>query len=178
MVKSAIRRLRATLPIAAAIAFLPTAAGADGITQWWQYDKVFWQHSWAAHDDLKRQHDRWHRRNAGESDSFHHELSHKHRAMHYHAVLAKQSGNASWYDADGGTGACGTTLTGYYVAHPSWPCGSLVSIKRGESYILGRVRDRGPYTGGRVIDLSKSAFDALGDPSAGLMYVDVFRLEE
>ncbi len=176
------RRLGAVLAAAVAVALVPATASAHGVSQWWQYDKAFWQHGWGDHDDLKNRHDRWHRRNRndtnGEDAGFHHDLYHRHATMHFHPALEKQSGDASWYDADGGKGACGTTLTGYYVAHRSWPCGSLVSIKRGDSYVLGRVRDRGPYTSGRIVDIAKAAFDALGDPAQGVMYVDVFRLQE
>ena len=161
----------------------PSGADAHSIEKWWQYDKAFWGHSWESHDTLKGVHDDWHKDqktlSEGEEANFHHDtLAHRHRKIHYHTALEKQSGNASWYDAEGQSGACGTTLTGYYVAHPSWPCGALVSIKRGDAYVMARVRDRGPYSGGRIIDLSKAAFDALGDLGSGVMYVDAFHLAE
>jgi rare lipoprotein A len=36
-----------------------------------------------------------------------------------------------------------------------------------------RVNDRGPYTGGRDIDLSQGASDAVGLTPVGVDYVDV-----
>jgi peptidoglycan lytic transglycosylase len=53
-----------------------------------------------------------------------------------------------------------------------------VSARTDSRYVFVRVLDRGPSGEGRVIDLSKKAFDRLGDPSDGVLDVKVYRLEE
>jgi len=50
----------------------------------------------------------------------------------------------------------------------------LVVAENGKSVIC-RLNDRGPYVGGRVIDLSESAMRAL-DSKAGLLEVKIYRL--
>jgi rare lipoprotein A len=50
------------------------------------------------------------------------------------------------------------------AAHPSLPFGSelrVTNAHNGESVVV-RVNDRGPFTGGRVIDLSKAAAQEIG----------------
>ncbi len=36
-----------------------------------------------------------------------------------------------------------------------------------------RINDRGPFVRGRIIDLSKSAFDAIGNTYSGLIEVEI-----
>ncbi|WP_395831915.1 septal ring lytic transglycosylase RlpA family protein [Elstera sp.] len=90
------------------------------------------------------------------------------------AVLASvpgvplQQGRATWYKRSRHTH---TTATGealddrlFTAAHLTFPLGSFLrvtDIATGNSVIV-RVNDRGPYTRNFVIDLSKSAADALG----------------
>jgi rare lipoprotein A len=53
---------------------------------------------------------------------------------------------------------------GYTAAHRSLPFGSKVRVTNpvnGKSVVV-RINDRGPFHGGRVIDLTKSAASALG----------------
>lgn len=42
-------------------------------------------------------------------------------------------------------------VSGYFVAHPWWPFGTRVYSSSG--MFLGTVQDRGPYSGGRILDL-------------------------
>ncbi|MFI6321773.1 septal ring lytic transglycosylase RlpA family protein [Nonomuraea sp. NPDC050556] len=59
------------------------------------------------------------------------------------------------------------------AAHKTLPLGSKVRVTNqanGESVTV-RINDRGPYTGGRCLDLSEAAFSAIGDTSAGVMTV-------
>jgi rare lipoprotein A len=98
--------------------------------------------------------------------------------MHFHEETAKESGDATWYDVEGGTGACGDTLKGMYAAHKTWPCGSLVSVRYKGKYVFVRVEDRGPYGEGRIVDLSKKAFGKLAEPSVGVIPVHATLLEE
>lgn len=75
-----------------------------------------------------------------------------------------QSGRASWYDAPKGT-----------CAHPTLPFGTVVSITDTDN---GRtasctVSDRGPYAGGRIIDLSPDVFRQLAPTSEGVINVQL-----
>lgn len=59
------------------------------------------------------------------------------------------------------------------AAHKTLPLGSKVRVtnpRTGESVTV-RINDRGPYVGGRCLDLSTAAFAAIGNTSAGVMQV-------
>ncbi|MFI7224281.1 septal ring lytic transglycosylase RlpA family protein [Nonomuraea angiospora] len=59
------------------------------------------------------------------------------------------------------------------AAHKTLPLGSKVRVTNpdtGESVTV-RINDRGPYVGGRCLDLSEAAFSAIGNTSAGVMRV-------
>lgn len=63
------------------------------------------------------------------------------------------------------------------AAHPSLPLGSRVSVtntKNGRSVTV-RINDRGPYVGGRIIDLSEAAAKKLGFKNDGLAAVTVMQ---
>jgi len=59
---------------------------------------------------------------------------------------------------------------GLTAAHRSLPLGSkdLVSSKRTGKSVIVRINDRGPFHGGRVIDLSKAAASRIGLVRQGL----------
>jgi rare lipoprotein A len=171
-----------------ALAATSLVGSAHPITSFWQYDKSLFHHGWKAHDGLKKLHKQYHQdhpqwdqtpRRKEQHARFHHRtLVHKHRKMHFHKVLGKQEGDASWYQANGEMGACGVPLTGKYAAHPTWKCGSLVSVRKGDDYVFVKIRDRGPTAEGRVIDLSKRAFKKLAHPDKGVIDVKIYRLEK
>ena len=165
------------------LSLLSISASAHKIVYFWKYDpKLFWDsHSYRDHPRLKAWHDRWHNNHPGASDEkhreFHHlKLKHNHQKLHHHDVLAKQRGEATWFRGE--TGACGTPLRGLYAAHRRWPCGSLVSVRRGDRHVFVRIKDRGPYSEGRVIDLSPKAFRRLAPLSRGVIDVRIYRLEQ
>lgn len=90
-----------------------------------------------------------------------------------------QSGAASWY---GEAFAGRPTASGepfdpaaLTAAHPSLPFGSRVRVTRPESgaSIVVRINDRGPYSGGRIIDLSEAAAAALDMIEDGVAEVRV-----
>ncbi|QFY14784.1 septal ring lytic transglycosylase RlpA family protein [Nonomuraea phyllanthi] len=59
------------------------------------------------------------------------------------------------------------------AAHKTLPLGSRVRVtnpNNGESVTV-RINDRGPYVGGRCLDLSEAAFAAIGNTNAGVMRV-------
>jgi rare lipoprotein A len=71
----------------------------------------------------------------------------------------------------GRTTASGETYNAYgnSVAHRSLPFGTRLKVtnqSNGKSVIV-RVNDRGPYVGGRDLDLSYGAFSSIASPSQG-----------
>lgn len=81
-------------------------------------------------------------------------------------VCHGQEGVASWYGYTGRRGANGELYTGREMtaAHKTLPFGTRVRVTdqaTGRSIVV-RIRDRGPYIRGRVIDLSPVARRALG----------------
>ncbi len=180
-------RLARTLARAAValglLAILSISASAHQIVYFWKYDpKLFWDsHSFKDHRGLKAWHARWHANHPNASDrkhgSFHHRrLGHTHQKRHYHDVLAKQQGQATWYALAGEMGACGKPLKGLYAAHRRWKCGSLVSVRAGDRYVHVRILDRGPSMEGRIIDLSKEAFERLAPSEEGVVDVEIYQL--
>ena len=90
-----------------------------------------------------------------------------------------QVGTASWYgrDFDGRKTASGVEfdsrkLTG---AHKTIPLGSIVLVRNMENgkEILVKINDRGPYVGGRVLDLSEYGAELLGYKNQGLTTVGI-----
>jgi rare lipoprotein A len=53
------------------------------------------------------------------------------------------------------------------AAHPYLPMGTRLRVTRGSRSVIIRVNDRGPYYGGRQLDLSYAAFSSLAPPSRG-----------
>lgn len=85
----------------------------------------------------------------------------------------EQSGTASWYGEPhhGRRTASGERfdMAAMTAAHRTLPFGSLVEVldlSTGRSVVV-RVNDRGPFTRGRVIDLSRGAALALGMAARG-----------
>ncbi|WBK02025.1 septal ring lytic transglycosylase RlpA family protein [Methylocystis parvus OBBP] len=83
-------------------------------------------------------------------------------------------GKASYYNLGGRT-ASGSHVGAFTAAHRTLPFGSKVrvtNLKNNRSVVV-TINDRGPFTGGRVIDVSAHAADALGFRSAGVAHVKV-----
>ena len=90
-----------------------------------------------------------------------------------------EEGVASWYGADfhGKPTSCGEPYDMYAMtaAHKTLPLGSYVKVtnlQNGRSAVL-RINDRGPFVGGRIIDLSCRAAQELGSYGKGLAKVRV-----
>ena len=88
----------------------------------------------------------------------------------------QQCGTASWYELTSKT-ANGETANpdGLTAAHKSLPFGTLVrveNLENGRSLTL-RINDRGPYIGGRIIDVSREAANRLGFKQKGIARVRV-----
>ncbi|GAC1380357.1 MAG: hypothetical protein NVSMB4_09330 [Acidimicrobiales bacterium] len=76
-----------------------------------------------------------------------------------------QSGPASYYD-EAPSGTC---------AHPTLPFGTVVSIVDTDNNRTASctVQDRGPYAGGRIIDLARDVFMRMAPTSAGVINVRI-----
>jgi rare lipoprotein A len=88
-------------------------------------------------------------------------------------ILFTQTGEASWYGSEGGPlTATGERYNpqGMTAAHRTIAFGSKVrvtNLRSGRSAIV-IINDRGPYAGGRIIDLSAAAAEAVGIKSSGV----------
>ncbi len=92
------------------------------------------------------------------------------------AAVAEQVGHASWYALTSKT-ASGERMnpSALTAAHRSLPFGSKVlveNLSNGRSVVV-RINDRGPFVGGRIIDLSKAAAAQIGMIHSGTARVRV-----
>jgi len=98
-------------------------------------------------------------------------------------AAAFQCGQASHYGiSDGYHGqrtASGQRFNAYAMtaAHPSLPMGTKVLVKNRDNgkAVLVTINDRGPYAGGRVLDLSYGSFSRIASPSQGVANVCISR---
>jgi rare lipoprotein A len=69
--------------------------------------------------------------------------------------------------------SCGGRLTPgtLGVAHKTLPCGTRVTLRRGDRVIRVRVVDRGPYVGGREFDLTSATHAKLHFGGVGSLLV-------
>jgi rare lipoprotein A len=90
-------------------------------------------------------------------------------------VRSRYSGEASWYGPgfNGNLSASGEIFNQYAMtaAHRSLPFGTRVRVINNNSgrSVVVRINDRGPFHGGRIIDLSRGAAEAIG--MSGTAYV-------
>ena len=87
-----------------------------------------------------------------------------------------QCGKASWYKM-GHTTASGEKMNARALAgaHRTLPSGTKVrveNVKNGKSVVV-RINDRGPFVGGRVIDVTQGAAERLGMIRSGVAPVKV-----
>lgn len=95
-------------------------------------------------------------------------------------VVKTLQGKASWYEikCNGGTAtASGERLNDYAMtaAHKTLPMGTKVrvtNLNNGEAVVV-RINDRGPYTPGRIIDVTKGAAQKLDFIKNGVVKVKV-----
>ena len=90
-------------------------------------------------------------------------------------VAKAECGEASYYGPGlhGGITANGERFNQYAMtaAHPYLRLNSYVDVTHSGKTIRVKISDRGPYTGGRVLDLSYGAFAALANPGRGVINV-------
>jgi peptidoglycan lytic transglycosylase len=97
------------------------------------------------------------------------------------ALALTQCGEASWYDHAGRPTASGGTVDPdtLTAAHRTLPFGSKVHIENldnGRSVVV-KIDDRGPFTEGRVIDVSRAAAEQLDFKSDGVTRVRITDME-
>jgi rare lipoprotein A len=87
-----------------------------------------------------------------------------------------KAGLASWYGPgfEGQPTASGEPFNpyGFTAAHNTLPLGTELVVSYGGRSVKVVVNDRGPYSGGRELDLSQGAAEYLGLTYAGVDYVD------
>ena len=97
---------------------------------------------------------------------------------------ALQCGYASHYGVSDGyhgqTAANGSRFNAYGLtaAHPWLPFGTKVLVKNrnnGKSVAV-TITDRGPYYGGRILDLSYGSFSRIASPSQGEASICISKL--
>ena len=85
------------------------------------------------------------------------------------------TGLASFYGTgwEGSLTASGEVFDpyGYTAAHKTLPFGTPLTVRYEGRSVQVTVNDRGPYTGGRELDLSKGAAQAIGLTAAGVDWV-------
>jgi rare lipoprotein A len=90
-----------------------------------------------------------------------------------------RTGLASWYGPgfEGLPTASGEPYDpyGYTVAHKTMPLGTDLVVSYGGRSVQVTVNDRGPYVGGRELDLSQGAAEYIGLTQAGVDYVEYSR---
>jgi rare lipoprotein A len=86
------------------------------------------------------------------------------------------TGLASYYGAElaGQPTASGEPFNpyGFTAAHRTLPLGTKLIVSYGGRSVEVTINDRGPYSGGRELDLSQGAAEYLGLTYAGVDYVD------
>lgn len=94
-------------------------------------------------------------------------------------VLACEPMRASWYGAESGNRTAngepfnGSSLT---AAHKTLPFGTKLRVSYKGRSVVVRINDRGPYSKGRQLDLSRAAAERIGMIRAGVANVCVTRL--
>lgn len=92
------------------------------------------------------------------------------------AEAAAQCGKASWYSAGSRTASGERMNAGALAAaHRSLPFGTRVRVENlsnGRSVVV-KINDRGPFVGGRVIDVTRGAAERLGMIHSGIAKVKV-----
>ena len=93
------------------------------------------------------------------------------------------SGKASYYGSQhhGKLTASGERFNqgALTAAHRTLPFGTNVRVtntRNGKSVVV-RINDRGPFVRGRIIDLSKAAFERIGNTRSGIIRVRLERVD-
>ena len=93
------------------------------------------------------------------------------------AAPLSQCGEASWYDHHGAATAFGGVIdaNAMTAAHRSLPRGTMIRVENTMNgrAVMVEIVDRGPFTRGRVIDVSRAAAEELGFKGRGVTQVRI-----
>jgi len=95
-------------------------------------------------------------------------------------VVATEHGIASLYTDHRTASGERFNASAMTAAHRHWPMGTKVRVtnRNGGKSVIVRINDRGPFTRGRIIDLTPAAATAIGlSKKMGLARVTLERLE-
>jgi len=89
------------------------------------------------------------------------------------------SGIASWYGPgfQGNRTADGEiyNMYAYTAAHKTLPFNTWIRVTHDGRSVFVRINDRGPYVGGRIIDLSYTSAQAIGISGIGFVSAEIYR---
>lgn len=100
-------------------------------------------------------------------------------AVHNYQNKHALQGKASWYGGifHGRTMANGEIFDKYELtaAHKTLPFGTKVLVinRNNQKEVEVEITDRGPYIKGRIIDLSRKAFEEIADLDEGVISVEM-----
>lgn len=87
------------------------------------------------------------------------------------------NGGATWYGPgfDGCRSASGATFKAVQMtaASLSLPMGTLLKVVFGGKAVVVVITDRGPYSGGRILDLSQAAARSIGLSGVGEVSMEI-----
>lgn len=96
------------------------------------------------------------------------------KKKHHRKILSRGACEASYYGSGGRT-ASGEEFDPdeLTAAHRTLPLGSKVRVinRDNDRSVIVRINDRGPYVGGRCLDLSSAAMQAVGGIGSGVIPV-------
>lgn len=96
------------------------------------------------------------------------------KKKHHRKILSRGACEASYYSSGGRT-ASGEEFDpdALTAAHRTLPLGSKVRVtnRDNDRSVIVRINDRGPYVGGRCLDLSSAAMHAVGGIGSGVIPV-------
>lgn len=89
------------------------------------------------------------------------------------------TGKTSWYGPgfNGRTTANGEiyNMYGLTAAHKTLPFGTWLKVTYNGRSVFVRINDRGPYVGGRILDLSAGSAQAIGLTGVGMVNAEIYR---
>lgn len=90
------------------------------------------------------------------------------------AMFGKGSYYADFFEGRGTASGEPYRAAELTAAHLTLPFGTIVKVTNLENgnSVTVKINDRGPYITGRVIDLSRTAFEAIAHPGQGVIYVE------
>lgn len=83
-------------------------------------------------------------------------------SMYHDSFSGERTANGETYDP-----------AAFTAAHPTLPFGTWATVHGPTGAVAVRINDRGPFVGGRIIDLSRAAAEAIGLPGVATVTLNV-----